>query len=410
MVTLPTVQPANVLGSFVAGNEARQRSDMNALQVQGEQSQQGMRAMAAMASVYDKARTPEEFEQGKQALRKMGIIRPGEDLDYDEGYAALQAFLPADQLPKRHNMGGVLVDDYGREIYRKPEEVDPWKGTTTVGGVVLERDGQGGVQEVYRAPDKPSIPSGYEPDPSGGLRPIRGGPADKPGNLTDGAPAGYRWTGGDAATLEPIPGGPKDASSAGVDVKGEADLRKEFVKAQGDFIKVRDAFGRIRASASDPSAAGDLALIFNYMKVLDPGSTVREGEFATAQNAGGVGQQILGIYNRVNNGERLTESQRSDFLARARKLYSEQERFFERDVDTYRGLAEQYGFDPSRVVPDIGGGFDGGGATSSPQSQPGGPMFDGVTEGMPVGTRLQNPNDPNEVVEWNGTEFVPVTP
>ena len=37
-----------------------------------------------------------------------------------------------------------------------------------------------------------------------------------------------------------------------------------------------------------PDAAGDMALIFSYMKMLDPNSTVREGEYATAQDAGSI--------------------------------------------------------------------------------------------------------------------------
>ncbi|MEM8882399.1 MAG: hypothetical protein AAGC82_17565, partial [Pseudomonadota bacterium] len=59
-------------------------------------------------------------------------------------------------------------------------------------------------------------------------------------------------------------------------------LRKEFIgqTTVKDFRKQAEAFGRIDASAFEPSPAGDLALIFNYMKVLDPGSVVRESEFA----------------------------------------------------------------------------------------------------------------------------------
>ena len=37
-------------------------------------------------------------------------------------------------------------------------------------------------------------------------------------------------------------------------------LRQEFTNLSKDFIKQRDAFARINASAQDPSAAGDLAL------------------------------------------------------------------------------------------------------------------------------------------------------
>ena len=47
-------------------------------------------------------------------------------------------------------------------------------------------------------------------------------------------------------------------------------LRGEFTNLSKEFIKQRDSFNRIEASAKDHSAAGDLALIFNFMKLLDP--------------------------------------------------------------------------------------------------------------------------------------------
>lgn len=134
----------------------------------------------------------------------------------------------------------------------------------------------------------------------------------------------------------------------------EDKLRKEFEGGAKDFIKVRDAFGRIQASASDPSAAGDLALIFNFMKVLDPGSTVREGEAATAASAAGIDQRLRAQYNKVIKGTRLGDTQRSDFVNRAQKLYASQLEQYQSHEDYYRGLAEQYNLDPENVVYGMG--------------------------------------------------------
>ena len=134
----------------------------------------------------------------------------------------------------------------------------------------------------------------------------------------------------------------------------EDKLRKEFEKGTKDFIKVRDAFGRIQASASDPSAAGDLALIFNFMKVLDPGSTVREGEFATAASAAGIDQRLRAQYNKVIEGTRLGDTQRADFVNRAQKLYASQLKQYQSHEDYYRGLAETYNLDPENVVYGMG--------------------------------------------------------
>jgi hypothetical protein len=121
----------------------------------------------------------------------------------------------------------------------------------------------------------------------------------------------------------------------------ESRLRKEFnaIPQVKSFSDQSQAYGRIIASAESPSAAGDLALIFNYMKVLDPGSTVREGEFANAQNAGSVPARLGALYNNVVDGQRLTVEQRQDFVDRGGRLYKDAETGFMKRYNQYSDLA-----------------------------------------------------------------------
>jgi len=133
-------------------------------------------------------------------------------------------------------------------------------------------------------------------------------------------------------------------------LKTEAGLRKEFNTLIKDFNLVADSFGRVRASAKDPSAAGDLALIFNYMKMLDPGSTVREGEFATAQNAAGVPDRIVAFYNNIARGERMEEDQRNDFLDRSNRLFDAQRTSSGQTATAYEKIARDAGVRPENVV------------------------------------------------------------
>ena len=146
----------------------------------------------------------------------------------------------------------------------------------------------------------------------------------------------------------------REAGLAGTDGKAENELRDELNKLSGPFTQVRDALGRIRASANNPTAAGDLALIFNYMKVLDPGSTVREGEFATAQNSAGLPDRLRAKYNSVVNGERLEAGQRSDFVSRAEELYSSQAAIQKQQENEYRRIAKNRRANPENVVIDRG--------------------------------------------------------
>ena len=132
------------------------------------------------------------------------------------------------------------------------------------------------------------------------------------------------------------------------------DLFNQFEKASKVFIETRDAQARIEAAAVDPSAAGDLALIFNFMKVLDPGSTVREGEFANAQNSAGVPDRLRGLYNRIIQGKRLAPNQRKDFVDRSRKLFAAIERQQGKTIKEFQKLGRKSGIDPSVFIRDVG--------------------------------------------------------
>ncbi len=133
-------------------------------------------------------------------------------------------------------------------------------------------------------------------------------------------------------------------------IKIEKDLRKEVYDRSKVFQDVDDAWTRVQVSAKDPSPAGDMALIFNYMKMLDPGSTVREGEFATAQQTGSVDDRIVSLYNQIITGTRLSAPQRADFTKRAKSLYRAAESKNKKMTAKYKALAKRYNVDPVNVV------------------------------------------------------------
>lgn len=129
------------------------------------------------------------------------------------------------------------------------------------------------------------------------------------------------------------------------DVEGR--LRKEYNDQTKPYQEVKSAYGRVLSS--EDNAVGDLSLIFGYMKMLDPGSVVREGEFATAQNAAGVPDRIMNIYNKVISGERLNASQRNSFKGQAKGLYNsalEGEKAVRTGLDR---IAKGYGLNTSNI-------------------------------------------------------------
>jgi hypothetical protein len=125
---------------------------------------------------------------------------------------------------------------------------------------------------------------------------------------------------------------------------------KEFDSAFTSFRKVTNA-----ATKPDPTGADDIALIFGFMKVLDPNSVVREGEFATAQNSGSVPQSILAVYNQVLSGTRLTPDQRTNFLNSAQDQFSPYVELRNRLEDRYTNRASGLNVNVNNIFDPIVG-------------------------------------------------------
>lgn len=129
------------------------------------------------------------------------------------------------------------------------------------------------------------------------------------------------------------------------------DLRQEFLgdSRVKEFNDVANSTRQILAlTGRESSAMGDLGLIFSYMTALDPSSSVREGEFANAQNAAGIPGQIRNAYNRLLSGERLNAEQRRDMADSALTIYESRAKSYNTFADIYRGLMTDAGGDPDK--------------------------------------------------------------
>jgi hypothetical protein len=173
-------------------------------------------------------------------------------------------------------------------------------------------------------------PAGFQKRPDGMYAPLPGGPTD-PGYMRSVI----------AAKTKPDEG-----------LENEQKLRKEFETNSKTYLDVRRGYERINASKDD--AAGDISMIFGYMKMLDPGSVVREGEFATAQNAAGIPDRLRNVYNKALEGTRLTPNQRTMFKGQAGALFDDAHNEHTQREGQFREIAKQYGLDPQRVIPAIG--------------------------------------------------------
>jgi hypothetical protein len=134
--------------------------------------------------------------------------------------------------------------------------------------------------------------------------------------------------------------------------KNVSDLRKEYNAnpITKDTQNISASWERVQGGFKEPSAAGDLNLIFGYMKMLDPGSTVREGEFANAQNAAGMPEVIRSKYNQILQGTRLTPVQRDDFFKQAGGVVQGQFKRQESIDKEFKRLVKQNKWDENQMM------------------------------------------------------------
>jgi hypothetical protein len=132
----------------------------------------------------------------------------------------------------------------------------------------------------------------------------------------------------------------------------ETDLRKEYsgLPAIKEFSTVQTAHKQVINALNNPSAANDLAAATKFMKLLDPGSVVRESELGMAMAATGAIDLMGNYLQRLQNGERLNPAQRADFKKAAELAYKAAEDTFNQISGQYVDLAKSYNLNPNNIV------------------------------------------------------------
>lgn len=132
-----------------------------------------------------------------------------------------------------------------------------------------------------------------------------------------------------------------DENNGKIDAKTVITLNDKVggITKDADMIyNTANDISKLRKIGGGPAS---ISIVYKFMKSLDPTSVVREGEFATAANAGGVPDNIANIYNRLINGERLPESVIADFEKTAQSLSDSAATAAEQSVykylDTFEG-------------------------------------------------------------------------
>jgi hypothetical protein len=133
-------------------------------------------------------------------------------------------------------------------------------------------------------------------------------------------------------------------------LKLRGDFRSEPIyKAHQD---VKSAYSQISTALKQNSPAGDLAGATKLMKILDPGSVVRESELGMAMSASGALDRLYNYADMITRGTKLTPTQRKDFQTLADGLYKESSNQYNAKRQEYQGIAERNELNVTDVLGD----------------------------------------------------------
>jgi hypothetical protein len=129
----------------------------------------------------------------------------------------------------------------------------------------------------------------------------------------------------------------------------EEKIRKEWQGRSKMYSELQGTFNTLQASASSANGPGDIALITGFMKMLDPGSVVRETEFATARDTAGLFTQLQNRLEKAQNGQLLSPKQRQEYVALSQKYLDSAQKKANQEKKDLGIVVKNYRLNPENV-------------------------------------------------------------
>ena len=129
----------------------------------------------------------------------------------------------------------------------------------------------------------------------------------------------------------------------------EEKIRKEWQGRSKMYGELQGTFNNIKSSADTANGPGDIALITSFMKMLDPGSVVRETEFATARDTAGLFTQLQNRLEKAQSGQLLNPAQRKEYVALSQKYLDAAKKKAEQEKKDLSIVVKNYKLNPENV-------------------------------------------------------------
>lgn len=178
-----------------------------------------------------------------------------------------------------------------------------------------------------------------------------------------------------AAATREVAKSTRDAAGMQRDRDTEMKLGDDYRAQSKDFKAVGDAYKTINATldSAEKSPAATLAAATKFMKLLDPGSVVRESELGMALAATGVFDRATNYVNTLKYGKVLTPDQVKDFKNITAQIYGAAQTGQKQIDSAFKKQAETYKLRPEMVLQDLGQNTPA--PTAAPAGMPKGVKF-----------------------------------
>lgn len=159
-----------------------------------------------------------------------------------------------------------------------------------------------------------------------------------------------------AAATRDVAQATRDAANTQRDQNTEMKLGDDYRAQSKNFKETADAYKQITAvlDKATTSPAATLAGATKFMKMIDPGSVVRESELGMALAATGVFDRASNYFNTLQRGKVLTASQVADFKNITKQINdaaSSQQKLIDKH---FSDVAKGYKLRPEMVIQDYG--------------------------------------------------------
>src|SRR5262245_1486137 len=246
-------------GNFDEGGKLDEQFRAQAKEAKTEKLEAAKKFNDLIGGLAMSADTPEKWAKAIETAKGMGL-----DVSKYADFGARDFALA---------QAGKTSEILKMEIERRKEDREASKPIEVNGRLVRPRVDGSGVDEIYAAPPKdelqPVAPGTTLFDPRN-RQPVFTAP-EKPQKQFSFTKTGV----GNEFTGEFKPYAPGQGDDPEVNIergKYEQGLRKEYSALTSDLRTINDSMSRMKTASQANTGAGDIAMVYSYMKMLDPTS------------------------------------------------------------------------------------------------------------------------------------------